>query len=90
MSGINNPISSELLEVELDCQGTVIRDGVRALRRSGFPVASCSEGYFLANNFAEIEDTIDNLRSRMKSLAITANILAKVFGVSLEEELPFT
>ena len=81
------PILSEVLERELDCTGSVIRDGVRALRRAGVPIASCSDGYFLAESFDEIEPTIEDLRARMKSLAITANMLAKAFEVSLQDDL---
>ena len=84
---INNPILSEVLERELDCSGSVIRDGVRALRNNGVPIASGADGYFVAESFQEIEQTIEHLRSRMKSLAITANILAKAFNIDLQDDL---
>ncbi len=84
---IRNPILSEVLERELDCAGSVIRDGVLSLRRNGVPVASGADGYFVAESFTEIESTIEHLRSRMKSLAITANMLAKAFNVDLQEDL---
>ena len=84
---INNPILSEVLEREFDCSGSVIRDGVRTLRRDGVPVGACADGYFIAENFGEIEDTIEDLRKRMRSLAITANQLAHAFEVVLKDDL---
>ena len=84
---INNPVLSSNLEIDLHCSGSEIRDGVRSLRRDGVPVGACADGYFIAENFAEIEDTIEDLRKRMRSLAITANQLAHAFEVNLQDDL---
>lgn len=84
---ITNPIMSCFLENQFDCQGSEIRREVKELRRSGIPVAACKDGYYMAQSYTEIEDTVDDLRSRAKSLSITANMLAKTFNVDLQGDL---
>ena len=84
---IRNPILSKVLERDLDVPGAVIRDGVRALRREGVPVGACSDGYFMAESFAEIEPTIMDLKSRIQSLSVTAKKLGQAFNIDIQTDL---
>ena len=87
LHSIYHPIQSSTLEIEFNCAGSVIRDGVRALRRAGVPIASCSDGYFLAETYGEIESTIEDLKSRAISLFETAGKLAGSFNVDIQNDL---
>ena len=77
----DNPIYSGKLEEIFEVNGSNVRDIVRELRRDGFPIANSKSGYYYATCFKQIEDTINDLEARSRSLALTANKLKKSFNV---------
>ena len=55
-------------EAWLDVSGNELRKQVNALRREGVPIASSGEGYFYAENAAEIYATIRSLQKMRQGL----------------------
>ncbi len=84
---MSNPILSVYLEKEFDCSGAEIRNQIREMRRSGVPIGACADGYFWAETYSEIVPTIDDLKSRMISLSITARKLGEAFNVDIQTDL---
>ena len=60
--------SSQALEKVLDMSGNELRKQINALRREGIPIASNSEGYFYAENAADIYGTIRSLQKMRRGL----------------------
>lgn len=66
--GRKHVTSSQTLEKMLNLSGNELRKQVNALRREGIPIASNSEGYFYAENAAEIYATIRSLHKMRRGL----------------------
>ena len=66
--GRKHAASSQTLEKKLDVSGNELRKQVNALRREGVPIASSGEGYFYAENAAEIYATIRSLQKMRQGL----------------------
>lgn len=60
--GRKRAASSQALEKVLDMSGNELRKQINALRREAIPIASNSEGYFYAENAADIYVTIRSLQ----------------------------
>lgn len=60
--------SSQALEKMLNLSGNELRKQINALRREGVPIASNSEGYFCAENAAEVYATIRSLQKMRRGL----------------------
>ena len=75
-----NPVFSHHLETSYGLSGTEIRDIVRELRREGYPIANSKSGYYFANNYEEIEPTINDLESRAFSMLETVKKLKLNFS----------
>jgi len=80
--GIGNPIRSIELETyftQKGVHGTVSGPSVRKVishaRLCGYPVGSCSKGYFWATTREEIQTTIDHLRGRAAAINAEADCL---------------
>jgi hypothetical protein len=76
-----NPIVSRQLEEEFSITGERVRELVRLMRREGTPIGACSDGYFYADTYDEIESTIEDLRQREESLRFTRIALLKKFNL---------
>lgn len=66
--GRKHVTSSQTLEKMLNLSGNELRKQVNALRREGVPIASSSEGYFCAENAAEVYATIRSLQKMRRGL----------------------
>jgi hypothetical protein len=66
--GEQNAITAKRLKSMGFGTGVHIRAIVNSLRVNGYPICSSKNGYFFAQNKAEILQTINNLRSRMESI----------------------
>lgn len=66
--GRKHVTSSQTLEKMLNLSGNELRKQVNALRRGGIPIASNSEGYFYAENAADIYATIRSLQKMRRGL----------------------
>jgi hypothetical protein len=66
--GEQNAITAKKLRAMGFGDGVHIRAIVNSLRVNGYPICSSKNGYFFAHNKAEILQTVNNLRSRMKSI----------------------
>ena len=69
--------SSQALEKVLDMSGNELRKQINALRREAIPIASNSEGYFYAENAADIYVTIRSLQKMRGGLDATIEGLEK-------------
>ena len=67
----NNPVFSKKIESYFDVSGSEVRQIVLHLRRCGYPIASCSKGYFWAENSQQLAQTIHHLEQRKSSIAYT-------------------
>lgn len=81
------PVYSAKLESELNISGVQVRDMIRELRRSGVPVANSKQGYFIAESYEDIIETITDLESRCNSMHETVTALKKIFKNDLQEGL---
>lgn len=59
---------SKELERDLDLSGTDLRKLVSILRQDKIPIASSREGYFYAQNAAEVYSTIRHLNAMKRGL----------------------
>lgn len=75
----DNPIYSCELEKKYGISGVMVRNIVREARRNGVPIAESCEGYHLAKNRSEIEETIQDLKLRAESMLNTARALENHF-----------
>ena len=66
--GRRRAVSSQRLEQKLNLSGNAIRKQVNALRREGEPIASSGNGYFYAENAAEVYATIRSLKKMRRGL----------------------
>ena len=66
--GQRRSITSQRLEQKLNLSGNAIRKQVNALRREGLPIASSGDGYFYAENAAEVYATIRSLKKMRRGL----------------------
>ena len=66
--GRRRSITSRRLEQKLNLSGNAIRKQVNALRREGLPIASSGDGYFYAENAAEVYATIRSLKKMRRGL----------------------
>ena len=62
------PVNSGLISRQTGLSGESIRDLVNSSRREGLPVCSGRKGYWLASNEDEINETIQNLLSRIAGM----------------------
>ena len=60
--------SSQTLEKTLNMSGNELRKQINALRREAIPIASNSEGYFYAENAADLYATIRSLQKMRRGL----------------------
>ena len=60
----DNPITSVTMERLLHLTGREIRNYVRVARRSGIPIGSNENGYFLCATPEELQETLADLHSR--------------------------
>ena len=75
----DNPIMSYHLEERFNLAGSEIRNIIRELRRQGKPIANCPSGYYWAETYREIEDTINDLEGRAFSMLETSKALKNTF-----------
>ena len=66
--GQDNRITSRDLESITDLKGPEIRAEVNRLRTAGTPIASDSNGYYIATTQEELTATIRNLQSRRNAM----------------------
>ena len=66
--GRRRAVSSQRLEQKLNLSGNAIRKQVNTLRREGEPIASSGNGYFYAENAAEVYATIRGLKKMRRGL----------------------
>ena len=66
--GRRHAVSSQRLEQKLNLSGNAIRKQVNTLRRDGEPIASSGNGYFYAENAAEVYATIRSLKKMRRGL----------------------
>ena len=66
--GRRRSITSRRLEQKLNLSSNEIRKQVNALRREGLPIASSGDGYFYAENAAEVYATIRSLKKMRRGL----------------------
>ena len=66
--GRRRSITSRRLEQKLNLSSNEIRRQVNALRREGLPIASSGDGYFYAENAAEVYATIRSLKKMRRGL----------------------
>lgn len=66
--GRRRAVSSSRLEQKLNLSGNEIRKQVNALRRECVPIASSGDGYFYAENAAEVYATIRSLKKMRRGL----------------------
>ena len=66
--GRKHVTSSQALEKLMNISGNELRKQVNALRREGVPIASSGEGYFCAENAAEVYATIRSLEKMRRGL----------------------
>ena len=69
--GAENFITSTEIEKALSINDRTVRNIINRLRSEGQPIGSNTDGYFYAQNAAEIDQTISNLLGRIKKV-ITA------------------
>ena len=74
----NGCIYSNELEKQFNVSGTIIRDHVRKLRRSGIPITN-DDGYGFAKNIEEIMPTINDMKNRATSQLYTIYALYRNF-----------
>lgn len=67
-TGRLNAVSSKELEEVFGICGAELRATVNKLRREGVAICSCLRGYYYAANKKDIEDTLNHLERRAKSI----------------------
>jgi hypothetical protein len=81
---IDNPITSRAIEDNFGLCGSDVRRTVKALRRSGEPIVSCSRGYYFDNSYSGVQAVATDLKRRAYSMLKTANDLQKKYGIEQE------
>jgi len=80
----DSPVYSAELERLFDITGAEVRDSVRELRREGYPIANSSNGYYYADSFEQIRNTVEDLEGRASSMLKTASALRKTFNRNIQ------
>ena len=84
--GSDSRITSSEIETLTGMKGSAIRATVNELRSSGNPIASDKNGYYIATTTAELEHTIRQLESRIKSINKARNgLLDAAFNLIFQE-----
>ncbi len=76
----DNPIQSKVIEKTLFLAGSEIRGIIHELRLSGHPIASDSNGYYMAESIEELDHTIAQLKSRGNKIFEVARKLENCFN----------
>ena len=72
--GKENAIHSRVFEQRYDISGRTLRDMISSLRRiEGYPICSCSKGYFYPETKAELDDTVRRMHMVSRSYANVGN-----------------
>lgn len=71
-------ISSKQLDLKFGVKSSQIRKVVNRLRIGVTPICSYEYGYFYAETHAELEETVFQLRSRMKQIVAAEQGLSKI------------
>ena len=66
--GRENAMRGKELKIALNLSGTDLQKLVNRLRRDGVPIASSRDGYFYAQNAAEVYSTIRQLNNMIRGL----------------------
>lgn len=76
-TGRRRSISSKQLELKFGVKSSQSRKVVNRFRIGGTPICSYEYGYFYAETQAELEETVLQLRSRMKKIGAAEQGLSK-------------
>ena len=79
-------VNSKTLIDTFGISGGTIRVLINELRCEGWPICSCSKGYYLTWNTAKIKQTIKNLRGRQIKMQYAIDGLNKLIVPQVEEE----
>src|SRR5690606_22660580 len=75
-----NPVLSSELEARFSLVGPEVRELIRLARRNKIPIANHHKGgYFLAHDYEDVKDTVDDLKNRAQSMIKTARALEECF-----------
>ena len=67
-NGRDSPVCSNELSAAFQVPQSMIRRMINKERSNGSPICSCSRGYYVVTDDAEIKHTINSMRSRMKKM----------------------
>lgn len=73
------PIKSRVIEQRTQLSGSELRDIIHELRLSKHPIASDSEGYYIARSEQELQHTKAQLMSRATKIMEVVKALDKCF-----------
>lgn len=73
------PIISRDLEKLLNITGVEARSLVRYARKMGVALCSSSEGYFMAKDYSDLQNTTAHLRERARAINAVADQMEKVW-----------
>ena len=76
-SGIENVVSSK--ELRHWGKGPEIREIIHNIRVAGYPIASCSKGYYYANSKAELAHTLNRVSSYIREMEKMKDGLLKAY-----------
>lgn len=71
--GRSNAVKSANIERRLGIPGTMVRAIISELRKNGYPIGSCSKGYYWCNTQKELSTTIMSLRQRADEIMLAVN-----------------
>ena len=71
-------VKAKTLRDTFGISGGTLRVLINELRCQGWPICSCSRGYYLACKPAEIEQTIKNLKGRQMKMQYAIDGLSKL------------
>lgn len=66
--GRQNPICGSAIAAALGISGIEVRKRINHARNNGDPICSNAKGYYIAQDIAEIQETIDSLQGRIRSM----------------------
>jgi hypothetical protein len=66
--GFENPIKSRAIEVEFCLAGATVREIIHYLRTKRREPIGSKNGYFYAKSMSELQNTINDLRSRQRKI----------------------
>lgn len=67
-TGRENAVKAKAIKAYLGLGDSQLRDIVNSLRLEGNPICSCGSGYFYASNKVEVNESINQLQSRIMSI----------------------